>query len=163
MTRFRALLAGAALAALAFTGLLWAQTSTIVQNLTGNELVTIQTGSGGPGGSSFFTTLNAIRNASGYIAVGAGGTVNTTIPATASMVIGTGAITTWNITFPTAPYDGQIIQVACPAGGATVAMTATLPSGVAIVGTAFTACTAGGAATGEWVYSTSANSWYRVS
>lgn len=163
MTKLRALLAGVALAALALTGVVWAQTTTIVQNLTGNELLTVQNGVGGPGGSSFFTTVPAMRNATGYIAVATGGTVNTTIPTTASRAIATGAITTWNITFPTAPFDGQMIQVSCPGGTATVAMTATLPSGVVIVGTAFTTCTTGGAATAEWIYSVAANTWYRTS
>lgn len=158
MTKFRALLAGAVIAALAATA--WAQGVTF-QNLTGNEAVLIQLG--GPGGSSAFTTVNALRNATGYIAVPTGGTVNTTIPTTASRAIATGAITTWNVTFPTAPYDGQMVQVSCPGGTSTVAMTATLPSGVSIVGTAFTTCTTGGAATAEWIYSTAANVWYRTS
>lgn len=162
MTKLRTLLAGALIAlAVASPAIYsWAQTTTIVQNLTGNELVTIQ-GSGGPGASSFFTTLNALRNATGYLLVGTGGTVNTTIPTNDSIVLATGAITTWNITFPTAPYDGQLVKVACPGGTATVAMSATLPSGVAIVGTAFTACTSGGAATADWIYATSTNTWYR--
>lgn len=160
MTKLRALLAGAVLAFAFCCGLL-AQTTVLVQNLTGNEALLLQ--QGGPGGSSFFTSINAMRNATGYIAIATGGTVNTTIPATASRAVATGAITTWNVTFPTAPFDGQMIQVSCPGGTATVAMTATLPSGVAVVGTAFTTCTSGGAATAEWIYSTAANTWYRTS
>lgn len=109
-------------------------------------------------------TLNQIRNASGYLLVPTGTTVNTTVPNTASKALATGAITTWNVTFPTAPYDGEMLAVACPGGTATVAMTATAPSGVTVVGTAFTACTSGGVGsnTGEWEYSLSANVWYRI-
>ncbi len=109
-------------------------------------------------------TLNQIRNAQGYQLVAAGTTVNTTVPNTAARVMSTGAITTWNVTLPTAPYDGEMLEVACPGGSATVAVTATLPTGVAIVGTAFTACTSGGVAanTAEYQYSISANTWYRV-
>jgi hypothetical protein len=161
MTKLRTLLAGAVIAALAFAGGVWAQTTTIVQNLTGNELVTAQFG--GPGGTSFFTTINALRNATGYLAVPTGGTVNTQVPTTASRVMATGAITTWNINMPTAPYDGQVVQVTCPGGTSGVTMAATLPAGVTIVGTAFTTCTTGGATTAEWLYSASANVWYRNS
>lgn len=109
-------------------------------------------------------TLNQIRNAAGAQLVPTGTTVNTTVPNTVSKLIAAGAITTWNVTFPLAPYDGEMLEVACPGGAATVAMTATAPSGVAVVGTAFTACTAGGAAanTAEWSYSIGANSWFRI-
>ncbi len=156
----RSLLAGAALiAALAS----WAVAQTVViQNLTGNEAVLLQ--QGGPGGTGFPTTVNALRNATGYLAVATGTTVNTTIPATAAKVFATGAITTWNIVLPIVPYDGEAVAIACPGGSATAAITATAPSGVTIVGTAFTACTSGGAAanTAEFIYSTAANVWYRI-
>lgn len=155
----RIALAAGALFALALAAL--AQ-PLVQQNLTGNEVLNVEIG--GPGGGGIFTTVNAMRNATGYLLVPTGGTVNTTVPTTASKVLATGAITTWNITFPTVPYDGQAVAVACPGGTSTVAMSATLPSGVTIVGTAFTACTAGGAAanTAEWIYSTAANVWYRI-
>lgn len=109
-------------------------------------------------------TLNQIRNAAGIQLVATGTTVNTTVPNTVAKLLATGAITTWNVTFPTAPYDGEMLEVACPGGAATVAMTATAPSGVTIVGTAFTACSSGGAGanTGEWSYSIGANVWYRI-
>lgn len=134
----------------------------ITQNLTGNEIIEFTVG--GPGGTYGNTTINALRNAQGYLTVAAGTTVNTTVPATASRVIATGAITTWNITLPTSPYDGEVVEVACPGGSATVAMTATLPTGVVIVGTAFTACTSGGvgANTAEWQYAKTPNTWYRI-
>lgn len=110
-------------------------------------------------------TINQLRNAAGYLLQATGTTINTTVPNTASRVLATGAITTWNVTLPTAPFDGQMVEVACPGGTAsTVSMAATAPSGVTIVGTAFTSCTSGGAAanTAEWIYSLSANVWYRI-
>jgi hypothetical protein len=109
-------------------------------------------------------TINQIRNASGYLLVGAGTTVTTQIPNTVSKVLATGAITTWNTVFPVAPYDGEMLAIACPGGTATVATSATLPAGVTIVGTAFTSCTSGGigANTGEWEYSLAQNTWYRI-
>jgi len=153
-------LGGAAIAAL--TGLAIAQ-PVVTQNLSGNEGVLFQTG--GPGGTSGITTVYVLRNGTGYQTQATGGTVNTTVANTVAKLVATGAITTWNITLPTVPFDGQMVEVACPGGTATtVAMSASAPAGVTIVGTAFTACTAGGAAanTAEWIYSTSANAWYRV-
>lgn len=136
---------------------------------TGLEQINVlapNTGSGGAITAPQVTTItvNQIRNAAGTQLVATGGTVNTTAPNTISKLIATGAITTWNVTFPTAPFDGLSLAVACPGGTATVAMTATLPAGVTIVGTAFTACTSGGAAanTAEWIYSAAANVWYRI-
>jgi len=157
----RTLLAGAALLALA--GAVWAQTTVVVQNLTGNEILRAAVGSS-PGGSGFFTTVNALRNATGYVVVPTGTTVNTAVSNTAAKVVGSGAITTWNITLPTAPYDGQMVEVVCPGGTSTVAISASSPAGVAIIGTAFTACTAGGAAanSAEFIYSTANNKWYRI-
>lgn len=106
-------------------------------------------------------TINQIRNSEGYVLVAAGTTVNTTIPNTASVVIATGAITTWNVTLPTAPADGQISKITCPGGSAgTVAVSATAPSGVAIVGASFTSCSSSNDA--AWHYALSTNTWYRT-
>jgi len=165
MTKLRTLLAGAIIAlAVASPAIYsWAQTSVSVQSLTGNEAVLLQ--QGGPGGSSFFSTVNALRNANGYILVATGGTVNTTVPQTASKVIATGAITTWNVTLPASPFDGEVVAIACPGGAATVAVTANaVPASTTISGTAFTACSAGGVAanTAEYLYSLSANVWERI-
>lgn len=109
-------------------------------------------------------TINQIRNSAGYLLVPTGTTVNTTVPNSASKVMATGAITTWNIVLPTSPSDGLDVAISCPGGTATAAITATSPASVAVVGTAFTACTSGGVAanTAEYIYSTSANTWYRI-
>lgn len=109
-------------------------------------------------------TVNQIRNAAGVLAVPTGTTVTTTAPNTVSKLVASGAITTWNVVLPLAPYDGEMLEVACPGGAATVAVTATSPASVAIVGTAFTACSSGGvgANTAEWIYSLAANAWYRI-
>jgi hypothetical protein len=116
----------------------------------------------GPGGTGYPTTIQALRNATGYTLAAAGTTVNTSASQASSKLLATGAITTWNITLPSPAFDGEDVAVACPGGSATVSLgvlgTQTL------VGTAFTACTSGGVAanTAEYIYSTSANTWYRV-
>jgi hypothetical protein len=139
---------------------LWAQT-VVIQNLTGNEIVRAELG---PGGTEFYTTVNALRNATGYIIVPTGTTVNTTVPTNAAKAMASGAITTWNVKLPTAPYDGQTVAITCPGGTSTVAVTATSPTGVAIVGTAFTSCTSGGSAANgaEFIYALTPNTWYRI-
>ena len=109
-------------------------------------------------------TVNQIRNADGYILVAAGTTVSTPMPNTAAMALATGAITTWNLTLPTAPYDGENALVGCPGGNVgTLSITATAPSGVAIVGANPTSCTEATPTSARFEYSLSANTWYRVS
>lgn len=104
-------------------------------------------------------TINQIRNSEGYILVATGTTVATTIPNTASIAIVTGAITTWNVTLPTAPADGQIAKVTCPGGSvSTVAVSATSPQ--TIVGTSYTSCSTNSDA--SWHYAVTPNVWYRT-
>lgn len=162
MSKYRKWLLGG-FAALLFGSLAWAQTL-VTQSLTGNEIVLFQTV--GPGGTGGFTTVNALRNATTYAFVPTGTTVSTTITPTVAKLLASGAITTWNITLPTTPFDGQMLEIACPGGTAsTVAVTAgALPAGTGILGTAFTGCTAGGAAanTAEFIYSVTTNNWNRI-
>lgn len=139
----------------------WAQPIALL-NLSGNEIVNAALGAGGTG---IQVPTFVLRNGTGYQTQATGGTVNTTIINNVAKLIATGAITTWNITLPTTPFDGQMVEVACPGGTATtVAMTASAPAGVTIVGTAFTTCPTGGAAasTAEWIYSVASNAWFRV-
>ena len=128
--------------------------------LSGNEAINFAVG--GPGGTGGVTTVYALRNACNYQAVGTGGTVNTTVLPTTCKLIATGAITTWNITMPTAPYDTQIVAVSCPGGTATTVAVTYTPG--TLSGSAFTACTAGGAAANgaEWIYSASNTTWNRI-
>jgi len=106
-------------------------------------------------------TINEIRNAEGYILVAAGTTVNTTVPNTASAVIATGAITTWNVTLPLAPQDGQIVKITCP-GGSTTTLSVTATSPQTIVGASFTSCSATTPTDAAWHYNMSNNVYYRT-
>jgi hypothetical protein len=108
-------------------------------------------------------TINQISNASGYVTAAAGTTVTTAMANTQSYAIATGAITTWNITLPTAPYDRELVRVACPGGNTgTLTISATLPTGVAITGVNPTSCTESSGGATSFIYSLSANVWYRV-
>lgn len=107
--------------------------------------------------------LNQARNAEGYVLAAAATTVTTTMTNAQAIAIATGAITTWNIVLPASPYDGELAKMACPGGNVgTVAVTATSPSGVTIVGTLPTSCTAASDTDAAWVYNQSGNIWYRT-
>ncbi len=130
-------------------------------NLTGNEIANLALPQGGSG---IQTPIYTLRSGENHTLVAAGTTVTTQIPATSGIVIAQGAITTWNVNLPTVPYAGQRVIIGCPGGTvSTLTITATLPSGVALVGTNPTSCTSGGTiAQGVgWTYSVSANTWYR--
>ena len=71
---------------------------------------------GGPGGTGYFTTIQALRNATGYSLITTGTTVNTSVSQASAKVMAGGAITTWNITLPSPAYDGEDVAVACPGG-----------------------------------------------
>jgi hypothetical protein len=131
-------------------------------NLTGNEIVRAAL----PGsGSDQAVPLYVMRSGENHTIVATSSTVSTTVPATAGIVLASGGITTWTVTLPTSPYTGQRVIINCPgtAGITTLTITATSPSGVAIVGTNPTSCTAGGtiAQGSAWTYSTTAKTWYR--
>jgi hypothetical protein len=108
-------------------------------------------------------TINQIRNTEGYITAAAGTTVTTQMPNTASLAIAIGAITTWNFNMPLAPADGQIAKVTCPGGNVgTFTLTATLPSGVTIVGASFASCSSTSPTDAAWHYVAASNIWYRT-
>lgn len=130
-------------------------------NLTGNEIVRAALPGGG---SDIAVPVFVLRSGQNATLVATGTTVATTVPNTSGLVLATGAITTWNILLPTAPYDGQTVVIGCPGGTvSTLGITASLPASVAIVGTNPTSCTAGGdiAQAAAFTYSSSANTWYR--
>ena len=131
----------------------------ILQNPPGTDVVQA---AHGPGGTGYYTTIQALRNATGYTLVTTGTTVNTSVSQASAKVMAGGAITTWNITLPSPAFDGEDVAVACPGGTATASVGA-LGTAI-IVGSAFTACTSGGVAanTAEYIYSTATNTWYRI-
>lgn len=147
-------------ALVALASVAWAQ-PLVQQSLSGNEVVVVE--AGGPGGSGFFASVASLRGGHNYSLVAAGGTVGFTVPNNTSEVIITGAITVvLNLQMPLIPYDGQTVMINCPGGTITSAVVTYTPG--TLVGTAYTACTAGGTAAqgAKWVYSLSNTTWYRV-
>lgn len=130
-------------------------------NLTGSEVILGQLG---PGGGAIYIPSYVLRSGANHTLVATGTTVTTNVPAAAEEVLATGAITTWNVFLPTSPYTGQKVVINCPGGTiSTLVISATSPSGVALVGTNPTSCTSGGALSNGsgWTWSTSAKKWYR--
>lgn len=161
------LLAGVAALALLAGGFALAQVpSNIIASPTGLEQIEVlvpSTGSTVVSPQKTQVTINQVRNSEGYVLVGAGTTVATTVPNTASVAIVTGAITTWNVVLPVAPADGQITKLTCPGGAVTTLnLSATAPSGVTIVGAANTSCSATTPTDAAYHYNASGNIWYRT-
>jgi hypothetical protein len=153
----------AAAAAIVPLSVLWAQApgvpSLLVTSPTGLEQIRVEN----TGPQVAIVNINQIRNSNGYVAVAAGTTVTTTLTNAQAIAIATGAITTWNLNLPPAPADGQTVEVACPGGNTgTLTIAATLPTSVAIVGTNPTSCTAATPTHSRFLYSTAANTWYRI-
>ncbi len=134
----------------------------VTSNLVGTEFFNGQAGSVGGGG--IVVPDYVLRSGENHQLVAAGTTQTTQVAPATGILLATGAITTWNVNLQTAPYLGQRIIINCPGGTvSTLTITATLPAGVAIVGTNPTSCTSGGAITNGvgFTYSVSANTWYR--
>ncbi len=130
-------------------------------NLTGNEIANLALPQGGSG---IQTPLYVLRGGENHTLVATGTTVTTQATNNGSIILATGAITTWNLNLPTVPYAGQRVIIGCPGGTvSTLSITATLPAGVALVGTNPTSCTSGGLISQGvgWTYSVTANTWYR--
>lgn len=130
-------------------------------SLTGSEIVRAALPGGG---SDIAVPVYVLRGGENHTLVAAGTTVTTQVDAASSIVLATGAITTWNVNLPTAPYRGQRVIIGCPGGTvSTLTITATLPASVALVGTNPTGCTSGGTiAQGVgWTYSVTSNTWFR--
>jgi hypothetical protein len=109
-------------------------------------------------------TINQIRNSTGYLLVAAGTTVTTAMSSVDQILVAQGAITTWNVTLPANPADGLLAKITCPGGntGTLTISAAALPASTSIVGTNPTSCTASSGGGANFIYSLSANTWYRV-
>lgn len=128
----------------------------VQQALTGNEAVLVQ--GGGPGGPGAFTNVAALRNGLNAQLVAGTGTVNSTVGPNDGVLITTAVPTTWNITMPKAPFDGQMVRVSCTAGNITTVAVTYTPA--TLVGDALTTCVENIGAT--WIYASTPNVWYRL-
>lgn len=158
MTKLRAFLAGAVIAALAVAGTLYAQQLTS-RSLTGLE--TWQVGTGGPGGPSIFVTAAQMRNSQGPATTSTtSGTITGLTTSVASLVF-TAASASATVNLPPTPWDGEIFEIINGSGGAFTQCTVATTDGSSIVNGATTSTLPAGSST-EWRYVLSTNTWYRM-
>ena len=157
MTKLRTLLAGVAIASLVGIAYLWAQAGS--QTLTGNE--TAQFAIGGPGGSIVTIPVSQLRNATAVnLKSGAGAQTYTALP-TDSLIYWVGtAPTTWTVTTPALPWDGQILQLGTDTTLTTL-VTLTANTGQSL-DTTFTSQTISAKTSAEFIYSASTTKWYQM-
>lgn len=160
MKLFRTLLVGAVLAlAVACPAIYsWAQ-QLISPILTGNEVIVAAVG--GPGGPSIFIPVGELRNATGMKTFsGSGAQVYQMLPSDSTLFwIGT-APTTWTITTPVSPYDGQILQIATDT--TLTSMVTVTPATGQTLQAAFSAQTVTAGTSLEWVYVIATTKWQRL-
>jgi hypothetical protein len=157
MTKLRAFLAGAVIAALAVIGSLWAQGGS--QTLTGNEVV--QFAAGGPGGQIVVVPVSQLRNATGQKLFSGAGAQTYTALTTDSLLYWVGtAPTTWTITTPVTPWDGQMIQIGTDTTLTTL-VTLTANTGQSL-DTTFTSQTVNAKTSVEFIYNLSQTKWYQM-
>jgi hypothetical protein len=159
MTKLRALLAGALLALAFAGGYAWAQQLTS-RTLTGLE--TWQAGLGGPGGTSQFITTGQIRNSQGVITTAqTSGTLTPVVTSVTASIIYTAASVSTTIQLPPLPFDGEIFEIVNGSAGAFTQCTVTTTDGSSLQGATTTGALAAAAST-EWRYVLSTNTWYKL-
>lgn len=157
MTKLRALLAGAVIAALAVGA--YAQSGLIFNTLTGNE--TWVASVGGPQGSSFYLSTGQVMNSQGIVtsALTSG---SLTMPNTAADLITTAAVSgALTVTAPANPWNGEIFELINGSGSAnTATVTFTAASGQTVNSGAV--ATQAATSSAEWRYVVATTTWYRL-
>ena len=157
MKKLHALLAGAVLA-LAFAGGVLAQQLSS-PTLTGNEVIVGEIG--GPGGGSLFIPIGQLRNATGLKTFsGSGAQTYQMLNSDSTLFWISTAPTTWTITTPVAPYDGQILQLATDT--TLTSMVTVTPATGQTLQAAFSAQTLTAGTSLEWMYVLATTKWQRI-
>ena len=153
----KALLAGSALALLA-AGIAIGQQITST-TLTGNEVIVAAIG--GPGGSSLFVPISEMRNATALKLFSGAGTPTYTATTNDSTLYWVGAApTSWTITTPATPWDGEILQIGTDTTLTTM-VTLTANTGQTLSST-FSSQTVTANTAVEWQYNLANTSWKRI-
>lgn len=160
MAKLRSLLAGAAIAALAFTAVLWAQQLTS-RTLTGLETWVVA--QGGPQGQSQYVTSAQFRNSQGVTTTAlTTGTLSTLTTSTATLVSTAAAGGSLVVNLPATPFDGEIFEWVNGTGSAfTTGNTVATTDSSTIQGSNATGALAA-AASIEFRYVLATNTWYKL-
>lgn len=160
MTKLRALLAGAVIAALAFTGFLWAQTVTQTV-LSGNECWNAGQGPGGP--SAGFVCVNVVNSVQ---PIGTNsGAASFTIPNNVATTVLTAQPAVSTITLPPLPVsNGAIVEIVngTASAFATNVVTVAPNSGQTLLGGNITITTLAAHASVEFRFNLANTTWYQL-
>ena len=161
MAKLRSLMAGAAIAALAFAAGAIAQQNLNNRSMSGNEAVVVA--QGGPRGPSIFATTAQFRNSQGVTTTATtSGTLASLTTTTATLISTAAAGGTMVVDLPALPYDGEIFEWANGSGSAfTTGNTVATTDGSTIQGSNATGALAA-AASIEFRYVLSTNTWYKL-
>ena len=144
-----------------------AATAVLAQAITSRSLTGLeawQVGTGGPGGPSIFVTSAQMRNSQGTITTAqTSGTLSPVLTtSTASLISTAAAGGTVVVQLPPSPFDGEIFEwVNGSAGAFTTGNTVTTTDGSTIQGSNATLALAA-AASIEFRYSLTTNTWYKL-
>lgn len=153
----KALLAGAAVAALACVAAIAQQLSS--NTLTGNEVAVFSVG--GPQGTSVFVPVSQLRNATALKTFsGSGAQTYTAQPTDSTLYWTSTAPTSWTITTPANPVDGEIIQLGTDTT-LTSMVTLTANTGQTLNST-YTSQTLTAKTSVEFQYSLATTKWYEL-
>jgi hypothetical protein len=152
----KALVAGAVLA-LAFTGALLAQ-QVSQQQISGQEC---WQAAQGPGGQGQWLCIPLVRNGSDIQTVSGTGAVTTQAPQGTGTLYWTGAApTTWAVTLPNVPFDGQLVRLSTDTTLTTMVTVTAGSSGT--MNAAYAAQTLTLNTSVVWQFDQPANKWYRL-
>jgi hypothetical protein len=159
MTKLRALVAGAVIAASAgLAGYVYGQALTS-RSLTGLETWSVALG--GPGGSSQFITTAQTRNSQGVITTAqTTGTLSPVLTTSTASLVSTTASVSLTVQLPPQPFDGEIFEWVNGTAGAFTAGTVAATDGSTIDVTAAGAVASH--ASVEWRYVLATNTWYKM-
>ena len=124
--------------------------------ISGNEVVHVAQGPGGAGG---LVSLNTIRNGESFAFTSGSGAAATTASGGVLMWIGT-APTTWTVTTPAVPFDGERITLSTDTTLTT--MVTLSPAGAQILHAPYAAQTLTALTPVSWRYNAISATWYRI-
>lgn len=160
MRSFRALMVGAAIAALTFgAGALAQVTGLFPTSFLGTE--TLELSVGGPGGTSEYATVSMLRNTNAITVVTGSGSATTAMTTNQSLLMWhSTAPTTWTITLPASPFDGQVAQIGTDTT-LTSLVTVQAASGQSLSAT-YNSQTLTAKTSVEFQYAASTTTWYQM-
>lgn len=129
-----------------------------VDELTGSEVIRIMTDPGGPG---YYMTLNSVRNGRDIITKSGSGAATTVMTASQSTVMWVGAApTTWAITLPPSPPDGQLVTIGTDTTLTT--MVTVTAGGSDTLSASYASQTLTAVTSVQFVYNLANTTWYRI-